>query len=50
VAQQVHVLDAVRAGDHPRDLGRHLQRRVGPALARHPHVLTDQVVETSDEA
>ena len=47
VTQQVHVLDAVRAGDHPRDQGRHLQLRVRPALRAHPHVLGDQLVQTA---
>jgi hypothetical protein len=46
MAQQVHVIDRVRAGDHPGDQRRHLQigvrptRRIDPDLPRHQLVQT----------
>ena len=43
VPQQVHVIDAVRAGRHPGDQARDLQVRVDPALPARADVLRDQV-------
>jgi len=45
VAQQVHVLDAVRPGDHPRHRRRHLQRRVGCPLTRQGQRVCHQVAQ-----
>lgn len=47
MAEHVQIADRVRAGDHARDDRRHLDRRVRPGRARHPHVLVDQVVQAS---
>jgi len=43
--QQVHVIDAVRAGRHPGDQARDFQVRVDAALAARPDVLRDQAAE-----
>ena len=43
--QQVHVIDAVRAGRHARDQARDLQVRVDPARAAGPDVLRDQAAQ-----
>ena len=43
--QQVHVIDRVRAGDHPCDQRPDLQLRVRAGLARHPQRLRDEVVQ-----
>jgi hypothetical protein len=45
VPQQVHVLDRVRAGDHPGHKCRHLQRRVYRAGGLERELLGDQVTE-----
>jgi hypothetical protein len=45
VPQQVHVIDAVRAADHPRDQAGNLQVGVDPARAAGPDVLRDQLGE-----
>jgi len=46
VAQQAHVINAVRPGDHPRDERTDLDRGVGPAGFGQRHMLTDQVGQT----
>jgi len=43
VAQQVQVIDAVGAGDHPRDQRADLDRGVAPAGFGQGHMLTDQI-------
>ncbi len=45
VAQQVQIVDGIRAGDHPRHDRGNLHRRVRPTRARQVHVLGDQVVQ-----
>jgi len=45
--QQVHVVDAVRAGDHPRHQQDDLGDRVRPAHGPHLHALVDQIAKTS---
>ena len=45
VPQQVHVVDAVRSGDHPGDQAADLRRRVDPARAARPDLLRDQLGE-----
>jgi hypothetical protein len=45
VAQQVHADERVRAGDHSRDQGADLRRRVRPRRPGHPHMGTDQLME-----
>jgi site-specific DNA recombinase len=47
VAQQGHVIDRVRPGDHPRDQRRHLQMRVHATAFQDPHMVGDQVLEPS---
>jgi len=42
MAQQIHVSDAVCAGDHPRHQRHNLRRGVHPALRRDPNPLGDQ--------
>jgi len=42
MAQQIHVIDAVGAGDHPRDQRDDLRRGVRAALRRDPNPLGDQ--------
>ena len=42
-APQVHVIDAVRPGRHPRDQARHLQLRVDPARPTGPDMRSDQI-------
>ena len=44
VPQQVHVIDVVRPGRHPRDQARDLQVRVHPAFAR-ADMLRDQAAQ-----
>jgi hypothetical protein len=43
VAQQVHVVDAVRASDHPSHQRSDLDRRIHPGRPGHRHGLGDQV-------
>jgi hypothetical protein len=45
VPQQVHVLDAVRAGDHARDQCGDLRPGVRAAIGRHRHVLVDPAAQ-----
>jgi hypothetical protein len=45
VAQDPHVIDAVRAGGHPCDQGRDLQPGIRAVILRQLHVLVDQVAE-----
>ncbi len=45
VAQQCHVVDAVGAGNHPRDERGHLQPGVGPLVGRDRQVLLGQLGE-----
>jgi hypothetical protein len=45
VAQQVHVIDTVRPGDHPGHQARNLQVRVHPARAVNPDMLCDQAIQ-----
>ncbi len=45
VPQQVHVIDAVRPGNHPRRQAADLQVRVHPAPAADLDVLRDQVLQ-----
>jgi len=45
VAQQVHPVDVVGAGDHPRQQRPHLASRVRPDLRGHAYVLVDQLLE-----
>ena len=45
VPQQVHVVDAVRPGEHPGDQAADLRRRVDPARAAGPDLLRDQLGE-----
>ena len=47
VPQQVHVIDAVRPGDHPGRQARHFQVRVHAALMAHPDMLAGQVRKAS---
>lgn len=43
--QQRHLIDGVRAGDHPRDQGRDLEFGVGASRLAEGHVLGDQVMQ-----
>ena len=45
MAQDIHVGDRVGAGDHPRDQGGHLDRRVRPGRTWDRQVLGDQLVQ-----
>jgi len=45
VTQDVHVLDAVGPGDHPRDQGADLDVRVRTGRARDPDVLGDKITQ-----
>jgi hypothetical protein len=45
VPQQAHILEAVRAGDHPRDQRGDLQVRVPATGLVDPHMLADQVLQ-----
>src|SRR5665647_700566 len=45
VTEQVHGVDGVRTGDHPRDQRRDLHAGVGPGRPRDPHVSSGQVVQ-----
>jgi hypothetical protein len=47
VAQQAHVVDAVRPGDHRLDERADLDRGVAPAGFGQGHMLTDQLEQTS---
>ena len=47
VPQQVHVIDAVRPADHPRDQARNLHMSVGPARAAGPDLIRDELGEPS---
>ena len=46
VTQQVHVLDAVRPGDHPRDQRGHLRPGVRALVRRHRQLLLGQRSQT----
>jgi hypothetical protein len=45
VAQQVHVVDGVRAGDHPGHQRRHLDRGVDSALGLQGQLVGDQITQ-----
>ena len=45
MAQQAHVLDAVRPGGHPGHQAGHLEIGVHPARPGDPHLLTSQVTQ-----
>ena len=45
MAQQVHVIDAVRPGDHPAHQARDLHVHVHPARAINPDMLCDQAAQ-----
>jgi hypothetical protein len=47
VAQQVHVIDRVRAGDHPGHQRRHLQLRVHPAGGLQRELVGDQLTQAA---